>query len=400
MNGPSPAARAWLAAGLWLGVIYGAIPYARDIQRLVSAHLGRNAFLYVVYLALAVVCAGLARALWRGRVHVAPSRLAGLVLLAGLGGAATYHLRANPEEAMHLLLYGVLSVLLFRALRLHYPDRAVCAVAMMVGVFCGAVDEVVQWLTPGRFFDYRDIAINGVAVVLAQAGLALSARSDSWAPARRHTWARALHLGSVLCLMLAATAAMTPLRLDRLRAALPGVTLPWDPMADYGFRHTAPGGELFSSRLDAAGLARADAYHAARDAASFGHAVRTVRYSDHLELLPVQEVPFLHELRVRVFSRNEFVRDAITRTNDPLLWTAAWHENQIAEAFFSNTLAAAGLRWEEDKRAKAEQLLRPGSFSSRVSRDLITAFSERQFITLWLALALVQAAAARYLARP
>ncbi len=74
----------------------------------------------------------------------------------------------QPEEAVHFLEYGVLGLLLYRALSFRVLDATVFVAAALVGVIVGTVDEIIQWIVPGRYFDFRDIALNGGASVLVQ----------------------------------------------------------------------------------------------------------------------------------------------------------------------------------------------------------------------------------------
>ncbi len=82
----------------------------------------------------------------------------------------TFGLKAgSPEEAVHYLQYGMLSLLLYRAFTHRVRDYSIYAAVIIAGTMVGMVDETVQWLTPGRHFGVRDIWLNFTAVALVQA---------------------------------------------------------------------------------------------------------------------------------------------------------------------------------------------------------------------------------------
>jgi len=81
-----------------------------------------------------------------------------------------------PEERVHLIQYGLLGVLLGRAL----PGRL--ALALLCGWVAGAADEGIQYLLPGRTFDSWDILANALAVS-ASLLLSLGGRASWCAPA-------------------------------------------------------------------------------------------------------------------------------------------------------------------------------------------------------------------------
>ena len=67
-----------------------------------------------------------------------------------------------PVEKIHLLEYGVLSVLFYNALKIDI-DREhmkLYDTGIFLGLAAGFIDEIAQWFVPGRFFDFRDILLN------------------------------------------------------------------------------------------------------------------------------------------------------------------------------------------------------------------------------------------------
>ena len=60
----------------------------------------------------------------------------------------TIQLRGNPEEAVHFVQYGVLGILVYRALTHRITDYGIYFVALLLTITVGILDEALQWLTP------------------------------------------------------------------------------------------------------------------------------------------------------------------------------------------------------------------------------------------------------------
>lgn len=91
----------------------------------------------------------------------------------------------TPEERTHLLEYGILAVLIHRALIERQARgrmaRSPVLVATVLAAGLGILDEGVQWILPNRVFDWRDVGFNLFAVLVAMgARLAVA-----WARRRR-----------------------------------------------------------------------------------------------------------------------------------------------------------------------------------------------------------------------
>ena len=63
-------------------------------------------------------------------------------------------------ERFHLLLYGILSVIVFWALKLHAKRNRIYLYTIILAFLLGAIDEFIQGILPMRVFDVRDILMN------------------------------------------------------------------------------------------------------------------------------------------------------------------------------------------------------------------------------------------------
>ncbi len=366
------------AAAAWVGVVYAAIPFARPIQQFAQDALGDDCLRGAV---LAVAAAGLAALLLAGLRRAGRRRQAVLAGAALAYGAAVWHLRARPEEALHLAEYGLLAVLAVRALRHAGRDRLLWPTAAALAVFFGIMDEIIQWYTPRRFFDFRDLAINLAGALLMLAVMRWGLRwPPAAAPADARSWRRFSAALTLAWAALSFCLLNTPARQARLGAWLPPIRAVSDVMIEYGYMHRTPEGARFPSRLTRAELARADAADTAAHAALIKPFQSSRDYEEFLARHPGWAWPFIHEMRVRLFRRDRYLRESRRqpqRAREAL--TVAWHENRILETGFSNTLRAAGAVWDAGERERAQCLAdQAAAYTSPVSRHLVTAVSERQ----------------------
>ena len=75
------------------------------------------------------------------------------------------------EERVHFIQYGILGVLCFYAVDARYPILRRAVYAVLAAFTIGFLDEVIQGLLAVRYYDARDVAINGLAAGLPIAGL-------------------------------------------------------------------------------------------------------------------------------------------------------------------------------------------------------------------------------------
>lgn len=93
-----------------------------------------------------------------------------LIVLATATGffALGFYIPAFPSERVHFLEYGLLGMLILRASLRTMPQswRASFGLAAVVLCTIGTLDEIIQFLLPNRFFDWRDLWFNLIGGLL------------------------------------------------------------------------------------------------------------------------------------------------------------------------------------------------------------------------------------------
>lgn len=397
---PRESARvSWATFVLGYAAILMTVPLARTIQNWVADHFGRAAFTVFV---IACVVAALAACATRLVRLQAPSSLARglwLLVIAGIYGAWTLHLgQGAPEEAVHFLEYGGLSLLAFRALSHRHRDQGIYIAATLLCAIAGTFDEILQWLIPGRYWDFGDVALNVSSGSLMQAAL-WGGMPPAWL--ERGVGAASMRLirrlGTALLLLLGLCASNTPPRtawLSSLAPPLRYLATMDDMMMEYGYEYRGQETGVFFSRFTKDDLLATDARRAEEAARILDEFKGEERYPDFLARYTPATDPFLHEARVHLFRRDRFLHNALQPKGDEKYvrdhCTVAYHENQILEGYFPRTLHASSYVLPSDQAAFVfEHADRETRYASRVSDTLVCRIKEWQ---IWLLILLLLAA--------
>lgn len=148
--------RYWDQALLAAFAIYLTIPLALPLTGFLKKFIPLNFFINAVIAAILTVSAVL---FFR---YVKAKRVSTYILIAlvGAGYLSVMILPKIPVEKVHCVEYGFLSFLFFRALRLDFDDLKAYFFALAATGLCGWLDEGIQYLMPGRFYDLKDVFLN------------------------------------------------------------------------------------------------------------------------------------------------------------------------------------------------------------------------------------------------
>jgi VanZ family protein len=415
----------WLLVVLWVGFIYYTIVKAGDIRKTIDQELGvkvetaiykvkgggsdddRKVDQYsrkvVIYLVLAIAASGILCAIvvivrnWDRYGWLSVLVLVALLFLYFRTVWDIYDSKKHSRwESMHFVQYGVLSVLVFRALAHRLRDSGIYLAAILLTAFIGTVDETVQWFTEGRYWDFHDLPLNGYSSLLALLVVGLGLRPAYLA---LRVGARSMRTtavcGTLFLVFLGACCSNTADWLPFWEKYFPRVAEQEDPMAEYGFLYVDPELGSFKSRLTLAELKQQDETRA-QEAFDLmpeekAHMLDSKRYSAFLAEYNSVKDPWLHELRVHLFSRDkneQRVREQIAApkpdygskvakmiNEDKILWA---YYPAFMELYKKQPDLTFQKEVEGDKEGKP--------YLSAVSKALITKISLGQIWTVIVAL--------------
>jgi hypothetical protein len=372
---------------MWIVVIFTAIPFVLGLREYFVARWPAELIGIGVILVVVSLCAAGLVFLRRRRRRLHVKRAALLLVVTTVLVIWTWRLMGQPEEAVHFLEYGILGVLLFRALRTGIQDNSVFVAGALIGIFVGIIDEIIQWLVPGRFWDFRDIVLNGGASVLVQIALSVVAPAVS-SPISHRSLRRLCRLAAAVVVLLSFCFAATPQRITRLAEFLPALENLGsrdEAISEYGHLHRLDELTSFRSRLSLDDLAREDGSRAAEVAAILDASRRN--YADFLRHTSPAVDPFTYEARVHLFARDRNAAQARKLTPGSPAYresmTTAFRENLILERVFGAALARSSYPWPPHRRLAIESAQDENSvFVSKVGAHVITAVSEAEMMSL------------------
>ncbi|HMP00747.1 MAG TPA: VanZ family protein [Kiritimatiellia bacterium] len=384
---------AWVAG--WTLAIFLTIPFARAIQRFFEAILGSHLYLAASGIAGAFFVIIALTYIFRRRKTNIAKRVTWLVILTACSVWVMKFQLQTPGEAIHFFQYGILSFLLFRAWSHYIRDPFIYIISAFSIVLLASVDEFLQWMIPGRYWDFRDIRLNLMAGVLVQLFIALVIHpSGITRPVARRSVRWFCRLAVMSLLTMGVALSNTPARVDLYATRIPFLRFLANNesvMNEFGFRHSDPSIGVFFSRFPAPELLRIDAERGAEAGDILARYRILADYREFLQTFTSSVDPFLHELRVHLHRRDHYEAVAWKyRDSDPVRFihhlTVAERENRILETYFPHSLATSGYAWPEEMRARVQEFADPAMpYTSAVSDHLVTGASE---LELWVALAL------------
>jgi VanZ family protein len=377
-----------------IGIIFTTIPLARSLQKFIYSTVGKEFFTYFV---LFTILAGLAVLLYVLIVKLRirkPSQYLWISLSAGTFIYFTFQLRKHPEEAVHLIEYGVLACLLFNALRHRIKDWSVYITAALLVAFIGTADEFVQWLLPSRVWDYKDVGINALAGVIALLGINRGIKPETIrdnVTVFSIKWLVAA--GTVLIIFLGLCLSNTPRVVSLYTKQFPAISwlISEEPMSEYGYKHSDREIGTFYSRFTKEELREIDS----ADGVAYGGLFSEVSTIEDIQKVKEQFTPlndsFLHEFLIHVLRMKKHYNDFIDDKNTESARTALF-EHRILNKYFSETLISSGLSEdmsnpvilkEEDDPVQGEYISETGKLITVVNREKVWIMIVMTLIALW-----------------
>jgi len=373
----------WLWVVLCFVSILVIVPVANTFQRFVSDNFGSEAFIYFVLFALAIAFVFIIYLLIYKLKIRSLTNYVWLFTVTGLYIYSILKLRNAPAEAVHLLEYGLLGFFLFKALIHHVRDKSLYFTASFFALLIGTFDEILQWITPQRMWDFRDVGLNALSGGLFQLGIWKVVKPKIISDKINANSIRILTSVFAICLViLGLCASNTPKRVASYTKLLPWLSFlrKEEPMSEFGYKFGDPEIGVFYSRLRLGELEKIDKQkgeeyaHTLNDSANMSYEQFLREYN------PISN-PFLHELRIHIFRRDTYF-DKGNKTSDinekKELYFIAYKENLILEKYFTRSVGKSAYSWGENKIKALESLIdKSKPYKSPVSANLITSFSEK-----------------------
>ena len=381
------ATKSWIWVALFSIIIFLTVPIARNIQSFVAKHLGKDFFIYfvsgVIILIFIIIIYFLATKLRVGFI----SSYLWLIIITCLYLYFTLKLQKNPPEALHFLEYGILSFLLFRALKHDIKDKSIYVTATLFCLLIGTLDEILQWTLPRRFWDFQDVGLNALSGGLFQFAIWKVIRPKFISTKFNVKSLRFFSYTFAVCLIiLGLCISNTPQRVTSYIKSFPWLSFLKDeePMSEFGYKHTNPSIGIFYSRFSLDRLRETDSQKGKEYAQLLNNSKRT-NYEQFIRKYNPTTHPFLHELRVHVFRRDSYLKSAKTASKIDAKkesYFIAYKENLILEKYFGNTIRKSVYAWDENQIKEIEASIDKNRlYESPVSANLFTSFSEK---TVWI----------------
>ena len=302
------------------------------------------------------------------------------------------------QEALHFLEYGFLGLLAFRALSHDVRDVTIYASAVVMVTIVASIDEVIQWLTPGRYFDLHDVKFDALSAILAQVAIAKGMRPPFInEPVKPRSVRILCRFAVVQLLILAFCVWNTPVRVVRYSEMIPALKfLQYDDnaMSEYGYRHVDRDIGVFYSRYLLEDLAYLDAVRGEEVGRTIAQNYKdSTNYMAFLQLRTAGTDPYLHEAMGHIAQRDFYARTAWKHENNPKRYrthnAVAFGENLILEHYFPRALDGAALRvtpeqvavWKQNRGADRV-------YRSHIDDHLTVRFRESELGNMILALIL------------
>lgn len=355
----------------WVALVLILCPLARAIQSVVRTYLGNPAVFAAIAATIAILGALTVRHARKQRCSTRQLLLALAAVALFLAAAASR--RTDPEEAFHLIEYGVMSALCLFALD---PRRESAWSPLAASALTGSIgvcEELLQWLLPNRFFDFRDIELNIIAAVLAQVLLlATFRRTDRGCRFGRPSRAECDAPALLVALLLLCTL-LTPSRILALAHLLPEAQgLTNEAVIEFGTAHQLHSWIQFPSRFSEQELASRDRAEGDQIAQLLTTAPES--WGTFLSVHSAIRTPYLHEVAVHLFRRNRYLEILTQLPTERSNAEIAYAEETILRERFPH--ASGTTRLSEERYQQLHQLLgKPDHYLSPVSDSLIISIS-------------------------
>ena len=179
----SSPAKAWSAVAVYTIFLYSTLTLAYDLYMRLYRQIGESSMsmlMGVLYVLLGLI-------LFVFMFFYIPRKFityAAFMLICFSAGFCLASLEV-PAKRFHFLQYGVLTLLIFDAMRFRFSGYSLYVWTLAIVTLIGAGDEVLQGLLPKRTFAVVDIAENSTAGLLTLAFIGFVITEENYPYRRR-----------------------------------------------------------------------------------------------------------------------------------------------------------------------------------------------------------------------
>lgn len=155
----SQRSKRWGMVGLWVGCIYSTLYVVRPICEFLKKNTPFNA---IVNFGMVILFAALIF-IFLKRVHIQRKSTYLLLSVSLVMYVAALRWLQIPEERIHLLEYGFLAFLIYRAVILDWRSPQAYIAAFILTALLGWGDEGIQHLLPNRYYQVKDVLLNALS---------------------------------------------------------------------------------------------------------------------------------------------------------------------------------------------------------------------------------------------
>ncbi|MCD4779083.1 MAG: VanZ family protein [Candidatus Omnitrophica bacterium] len=162
MNNPLTA---WVLVLAWVSAIYGTLYRARPICEFLRSATPLGLIINVTLLSAAGFIVFF---FYKKKAFANPLKIVLFLLVLTVYALSCYFLK-QPEERLHFIEYGLLTLFCFNALRFHFSSKGLYVLSWTLVTIFGYGDEVIQYYLPNRYFQWKDVGLNSLSAMLAVA---------------------------------------------------------------------------------------------------------------------------------------------------------------------------------------------------------------------------------------
>jgi len=158
----------WLQVLVLVGLIFITIPYTPLLWKPLSAHQKSFAIVGIYFLAfLFGILILIYLVFYKKERKLSPYLWFLVITILYIQSFNT--LKDFPIEKIHLIEYGALGFLIFKALKNDLKDLSIYIWSALIICYIGIIDETIQWIVPNRVGTIEDVWLNirsGVLVLM------------------------------------------------------------------------------------------------------------------------------------------------------------------------------------------------------------------------------------------